>query len=149
VIQLILVGDDSLFLLKRGAISMTNEEIYEEYNIFVRQQLRDGIYNTIPHCDARILHLPKDCEYCNRPEWQEKRAELRIAPTGYEPKSYEIPCEADAKRGTSHLKWGGNKPTISLGDESWPEETNSSKWMYGDPLTRPEVPIITQKENNQ
>ena len=124
---------------------MTNKEIYEAYNNFVHQQLKEGLYDTIPHCDARILHHRSQCEYCNRPAWQQKRWELGIALTGFKPLNWQIPCEADVTRPQNsegdHRRWGGNKPTISNGDESWPEETLVSKVMYGDPLTRPEVPI--------
>lgn len=89
-----------------------SKEIYDQYDTFVKEQMRSGNYNTIPHCDSRILHDPSDCEYCDRPEWQNKRRELGIASTGCFPNPGEIPCPADADRppgGTSdHRRWYGN-----------------------------------------
>lgn len=39
-----------------------------------------------PHCDARILHAPGECEYCDlHPEWQELRKMWGIAFTGHLP----------------------------------------------------------------
>ena len=39
-----------------------------------------------PHCDARILHAPGECEYCDlHPEWQELRKVWGIAFTGHLP----------------------------------------------------------------
>jgi len=126
---------------------MTSEEIYAEYNAFVTRQLENGVYDTIPHCDSRILHRPPSevetgricCEYCDRPEWQVRRGELHIAWTGEEPEEGQIPCQADLLRPpegkSDHRRWGGNKPTSATGDE-WPEETFASLVMYGDPGER-------------
>jgi len=116
---------------------MTDEEIYEQYNNFVQKQIRSGMYNTIPHCDSRILHDPSDCGYCDRPEWQKKRRELGIASTGCYPNIGEISCEADAKRPSNtlgdHRRWYGNMPTsIERDDPDWPKESSSSKMMYND-----------------
>ena len=115
-------------------------ERYEAYNIFVTGEMENGTYNTIPHCDSRILHHPAECSYCDRPEWHRKRVELGIACTGHAPKDNEIPCEADLLRPpggeSDHRRWGGNKPTSAKGDPSWPEETAASKWMYGEPEER-------------
>ena len=62
-----------------------------------------------PHCDARILHAPGECEYCdNRPEWQALRFAWGIAFTGYEPDEKELPCPADFARGDTHKLWYGN-----------------------------------------
>jgi len=113
---------------------VTNEEIYEKYNAFVTKQMEDGVYDTIPHCDSRILHRGDECQYCQRPGWQGMRWYLGIANTGHTPGRGEIPCEADATRPpggeSDHRRWGGNKPTSATGDE-WPEETFASKVMYG------------------
>ena len=114
---------------------MTNEEIYAQYNAFVTEQLERGVYDIIPHCDSRILHDPKICSYCDRPEWQVKRGELHIAWTGEAPEKGQIPCEADASRPPGkegdHRRWFGNRPTsVDRDDPSWPEETNASKMMY-------------------
>lgn len=116
-------------------IMKTAAERYTEYNAFVDKQLRDGVYNTIPHCDSRILHDPSICEHCDRPEWQVKRGSLHIAWTGEVPEAGQIPCEADATRpagsDSDHRLWGGNKPTSAFGDPSWPEETFVFRVMYG------------------
>jgi hypothetical protein len=109
---------------------------YEEYAAFVNEQLRTGVYDTIPHCDSRILHDPQECEYCDRPEWQVKRGELHIAWTGCDPEEGQIPCPADFERPPisegDHRRWGGNKPTSSVGNPSWPTESFPSRVMYGD-----------------
>jgi hypothetical protein len=92
-----------------------------------------------PHCDARILHAPGECRFCDDcPMWQELREAWGIAFTGH---SDEItgqhpvlPCPADfAPRPATpgdHRLWGGNRPT-SASDEDWPEETAASRMMYG------------------
>lgn len=71
-----------------------------------------------PHCDARILHAPGECQYCDRhPEWQELREFWMVAFTGHEPETYEyggtqVPCPADFNRPknseSDHQKWLGN-----------------------------------------
>lgn len=94
-----------------------------------------------PHCDQRILHGPRECEYCDdHPEWQELRQAWGIAFTGHAPQDLgygrELPCPADASRpagaSNDHRRWGGNKPTRAKGDPSWPLETAASLMMYGD-----------------
>lgn len=65
-----------------------------------------------PHCDARVLHAPGECKYCDEhPEWQELRFTWGIAFTGYTPDegTKELPCPADYARGDGHTKWGGNR----------------------------------------
>ncbi len=38
------------------------------------------------HCDARVLHAPGECQYCDlHPEWQELRKAWGIAFTGHLP----------------------------------------------------------------
>jgi hypothetical protein len=115
---------------------MTDEEIYAEYAAFVEEQVDSGNYDTIPHCDSRILHSKFDCLYCSRPEWQQKRADLGIALTGYEPLFNQISCPADAARPPGgegdHRRWGGNRPTsVERDDPSYPEESFASRWLYG------------------
>lgn len=90
-----------------------------------------------PHCDARVLHAPTECEYCDMHEnWQTFRTGMGIAFTGHEPRSDEVACPADAARPpgspSDHRHWGGNKPTGSLGDPSWPAESAASLMLYGD-----------------
>lgn len=63
-----------------------------------------------PHCYARILHAPGECEYCDRfPFLQLAREMWGINYTGhYEPDRQ--PCPADAARGDNHQAWPGNRP---------------------------------------
>ncbi len=92
----------------------------------------------MPHCDARILHAPGVCTYCDKhPEWQEYRLAAGICFTGETPEnSWQTPCPADQARPpdspSDHRKWGANKPTSADGDPTWPEETPTSVAMYGD-----------------
>jgi hypothetical protein len=110
------------------------EVSYEAYQYAVeRNAAREG---TIPHCDSRILHDPAECEYCDRPDLQAVRIMLGIAWTGCEPGPGQIPCEADLVRPAGapndHRHWAGNKPTSwSEKPEDWPEESASSKALYG------------------
>ena len=64
-----------------------------------------------PHCDARVLHAPGECEYCDaHPEWQALRFAWAIAFTGYEPDGTELPDPATHARGLDSMnKWGGNR----------------------------------------
>lgn len=71
-----------------------------------------------PHCDARILHAPGECEFCDEcPEWQELRKVWMVAFTGHEPTTSDhagtqVPCPADFNRpaysASDHSRWGGN-----------------------------------------
>jgi hypothetical protein len=62
-----------------------------------------------PHCDPRILHAPKECQFCDlNPGWQFLRQQWGIAFTGYQPEEKELPCPADHARGDNHTKWHGN-----------------------------------------
>lgn len=119
---------------------MDAESRYAAYNEFVWNTTD----RTIPHCDSRILHHPDDCKYCDRPHWQAMRAATGVAHTGRVPLPGQVPCEADVDRPpraeNDHRKWGGNRPTTSLGDPLWPEETLSSLVLYGDPGTRTATP---------
>ena len=135
---------------------MTSQKNYEEYAAFVEEQIRSGAYDTIPHCDSRILHRANKCEYCDRPLWQKKRWNLNIANTGCEPMAWQDPCPADAARPpgseSDHRRWGGNKPTSARGDSSWPEETFASKVMYaripkGHWTDRDDVTVDAWREN--
>lgn len=91
----------------------------------------------MPHCDARILHAPGECEYCDAyPDAQLERTHLKIAFTGHAPVDEQVACPADVARppGSSadHRHWAGNKPTNATGDPSWPTESFASQVMYGD-----------------
>lgn len=92
---------------------------------------------SFPHCDARILHAPSECAFCDEhPLWQELREVWGIAFTGHAPAGGQMACPADAARPQGspgdHRRWGGNKPTSATGDESWPCESAASLMMYGD-----------------
>jgi hypothetical protein len=65
-----------------------------------------------PHCDARVLHAPGECKYCDmHGEWQALRITWGVAFTGYEPDSGEVADPATVNRPlkTSEL-WSGNRP---------------------------------------
>lgn len=107
------------------------------------EPLANRIIQQFPHCDTRVLHAPGECEYCDRrPEWQELRNSWGIAFTGHAPDGNWIrtPCPADAARppdsDSDHRRWGGNRPTGSLRDPDWPEETLASRMLYGVPDDR-------------
>jgi hypothetical protein len=69
----------------------------------------DSTIPQFPHCDARILHAPGECAFCDKhPDWQYLRQIWDIAFTGYTPEGTELPCPADHARGDSHTKWRGN-----------------------------------------
>lgn len=66
-------------------------------------------YVQFPHCDARVLHAPGECKFCDlNPNWQYLRQVWGIAFTGYQPEEKELPCPADYARGDSHKLWSGN-----------------------------------------
>lgn len=68
---------------------------------------------TVPHCDARVLHAPGECRYCDEhSRWQALRVVWGIAFTGHEPVEGQLPCPSDARRGLAgaHV-WPGNQPT--------------------------------------
>lgn len=98
--------------------------------------MRD-IFPQFPHCDARILHAPGECEFCDEhPDWQELRKTWMIAFTGHEPVTYDhagtqVPCPADFNRPPSgdadHRRWAGNVATTA----EPVNETGASKLCYG------------------
>jgi hypothetical protein len=63
---------------------------------------------TLPHCDARVLHLPEECTYCaDRVDLQEERVELGVSNTGVTNRAW--PCPADKARSSDSLNgWYGN-----------------------------------------
>ena len=64
-----------------------------------------------PHCDARVLHPPKICKYCDESGLQEVRACWGIAFTGQKPEGDQVPCPANEARSDESLySWGGNRP---------------------------------------
>lgn len=62
------------------------------------------------HCDARVLHAPGTCEYCDAyPALQEWRQEYRMLFTGEEPRPLWRMCPAQEARGLDSLNgWSGN-----------------------------------------
>lgn len=65
-----------------------------------------------PHCDARVLHAPGECPFCDaHPEWQRARMLWGISFTG-KPEEGKLLCPSDVARsvGGAHV-WGGNRPT--------------------------------------
>jgi hypothetical protein len=62
-----------------------------------------------PHCDARVLHAPGDCQFCDGHEdWQQLRETWGINFTGqYDPTKLLCPAEQH-RRLTTIDKWGGN-----------------------------------------
>lgn len=65
-----------------------------------------------PHCDARVLHAPGECEFCDgyASELQQGRVDQGINFTGHSDPDKK-PCPADAARGIGGAHtWGGNAP---------------------------------------
>lgn len=72
---------------------------------------------TFPHCDARVLHAPGECEVCDQaPDLQEARKAWGIAFSGHARPEGGLPCPADAARpaGTErdHQRWWGNRAVV-------------------------------------
>jgi hypothetical protein len=65
-----------------------------------------------PHCDARVLHAPGECQFCDKhPDWQALRILWNIAFTGHDPYSAEEECPAEQARPRDTInRWGGNIP---------------------------------------
>ncbi len=71
---------------------------------------------TFPHCDARILHPPGECHYCDKSGLQEVREAWGIAFTGQVTKGLKS-CPADQARSSESLNsWPGNRP-VNAGSE--------------------------------
>jgi hypothetical protein len=64
-----------------------------------------------PHCDARVLHAPGECKYCDLyPDEQQKRDLLGINFTGHTD-SNKLPCPATQARPIETInRWYGNVP---------------------------------------
>jgi len=62
-----------------------------------------------PHCDPRVLHLPKDCEFCDMyPALQAERIRDGVNFTG-ENNPKKKPCPAETARGLKSINsWHGN-----------------------------------------
>ncbi len=85
-----------------------------------------------PHCDARVLHAPGFCEYCDgHADWQALRETWGIAFTGQTPVADQFPCPADTARppnaSNDHRHWAGNVATT----EAPVNESFASRVLYG------------------
>ena len=65
-----------------------------------------------PHCDARVLHPPEECEYCGSEDakvLREDRERLGVNYTGRKDRPW--PCPAERARSMASLNlWDGNRP---------------------------------------
>jgi hypothetical protein len=63
-----------------------------------------------PHCDARVLHAPGTCEFCDHfPDMQNARIAYGINFTG-EHDEHLAPCPAEIARTLEHIeRWVGNR----------------------------------------
>ena len=74
---------------------------------------------TFPHCEARILHAPGECRYCDElPDLQEARKMWGVAFTGHPAPEGGVPCPADQARPSGgrfaigekdHRRWWRNR----------------------------------------
>lgn len=90
-----------------------------------------------PHCDARILHAPGECRFCDlHPDWQELRKVWMVAFTGHAPSTHahagtQVPCPADYNRPplapNDHRHWRGNVATTA----EPVNESAASRMIYG------------------
>lgn len=64
-----------------------------------------------PHCDDRILHAPRTCEYCDmHPDLQEARIRDGICFTGQVERGKQ-PCPSEKARSLKAInQWAGNRP---------------------------------------
>lgn len=95
-----------------------------------------------PHCDARVLHAPGECRFCDEyPLLQKAREVWGIAFTGRGLDGHAaILCPSDMARGVGGAHtWPGNRPTRPGGpvDVAVPDHLND----YFQPLEpRPVIP---------
>lgn len=68
-----------------------------------------------PHCDARVLHAPSACRYCDHyKEWQRAREVWGINFTG-ESDPAKLPCPSTTKRSLEKIeRWPGNRAAPGL-----------------------------------
>lgn len=80
---------------------------------------------TYPHCDWRVLHQPRACQYCDlHPTWQQERIDACVLFTDDSRNDVTVnhfmstglfldgfqPCPAWLARGQQSQWWGGNVP---------------------------------------
>lgn len=73
--------------------------------------MRGQVFVTyLPHCDAKVLHAPGECKYCDEhPEWQDLRELWGINFTG-EHKEGKISCPSELERPFNVInEWPGNQ----------------------------------------
>ena len=68
------------------------------------------MYAKFPHCDARILHAPGECKYCDYyPSAQAARVTEGVNFTGHYDDDKEL-CPSEAERPLPIIeKWPGNR----------------------------------------
>lgn len=66
-----------------------------------------------PHCDAKVLHRPGLCKYCDgHPDWQQLRVTWGINFTDYDQDPNLLPDPATQDRSIQNInRWGGNYPS--------------------------------------
>ncbi len=66
-----------------------------------------------PHCDARILHAPGECDTCDLEEMKALHVERELVGVNYTGHSDRpFPCPVDKARAADNYNaWGGNRPT--------------------------------------
>lgn len=76
-----------------------------------------------PHCDARVLHAPGECDSCDKfPDWQLCRDRWGMAFSGHTPTGDQVGCPADravesGERG-DYGEWGGNRRSGEAGEDA-------------------------------
>lgn len=66
-----------------------------------------------PHCDAKVLHAPGECDICDRYSGRQRvRRHYGICFTGHEPdETNPIPCPSTQTRSVETInRWPGNRP---------------------------------------
>ncbi len=113
--------------------------------------------NTAPHCDARVLHEPGDCAFCdNSPDWQDYRIIAGIKFTGQQVTvgdDWSTPCPSDFHRGTggAHV-WPGNTPkgygfeSLEEADTQVEDSKNSEKATGGIPAQVDDTPRSSPRD---
>lgn len=78
-----------------------------------------------PHCDARVLHAPGKCVYCDQSGLQPLRVQWNIAFTDEPVQPGQTPCPAMVARGSSSINsWSGNRAQTQDDIEREREEVN-------------------------
>ncbi len=85
--------------------------IYNDQRLKPELEFEKRSIPQFPHCDAKVLHAPNICEFCDRhPDWQELRILWGIAFTG-ENLPDLIPCPSERDRPLNNInRWPGNRP---------------------------------------